>query len=76
MTSPSEPRTASGQAGGRRGPGAGVWRRRGARDERAARRVGRRRGARVGSRRGLAPGDGGALGLGSGSGSEPLSLRR
>lgn len=44
VTSPSEPRTASGQAGGRRGPGAGVWRRRGARDERAARRVGRRRG--------------------------------
>lgn len=44
VTSPGEPRTASGQAGGRRGPGAGVWRRRGARGERAARRAGRRRG--------------------------------
>lgn len=77
MTSPGEPRAASGQAGGLRAPCAGVGSGRGDRGEPAW------RGA-MGARRGLSPGAGRALwvsgsralALGSGSGSAPLALRR
>lgn len=78
VTSPGDPRTASWQTGGRREAGRGdreSARSRG-RAGRAAR--GEAAGARVGARLGLAPRGGRALvlGLGSGSGSAPLALRR